>query len=645
MVNHGRQQPLAPVEGLLAGVAEVDITPPPGLPKAGYSSNAQDGDGFRTRLRARVFHLRSGVSSVAIVQCDLLGGSSVLQHLVAEQIRDRTDVGLAGLMIGATHTHAGPGQFLGTDFYNRFASNRSGFDPDWTAFLVESISNGVVEACVNRKPARLATGVIDVWGWTRNRSMPPHVNNESVPDKRTGPQRKYVAVNPQLHMIRIDEAPASGDVSAAGVPMGAAMVFSVHGTGVSMRSPEYNADVWAYLVGETRLRIRECTGASVIVGAMEGTHADIAPAIRPRSAGYLESARVGRGIGAAAAELHERLGAELSSEVDLAVSFREVDLDRGRRIGEVSLPHRPAVGAALVAGATENVTPVIHRIPPFKAGSPKASRPHRHHGEKWILGSELGQAAALPLRSFPRVMPLQVLVIGDTAVAGLPFEITREAGRRLRAAAEDSLDESFGVAHVAVSSVCNEYYGYVTTPEEYSVQFYEGGHTLYGPRTLDFLCAHLSEVAAAASTSEPVDASAPARRFDLKVREFWPQRSGVAADRVVVDAPTFHDPTATEDGFWEFSWTDVAPGDLDWNRPLVAVEANAGAGGWSTAERRGEPLDDRSWWMQVTYLGERADRHLYRARWFEPTLRAGLRHRFVVLANADQGILHTDPFD
>ena len=39
---------------------------------------------------------------------------------------------LAGLSIGATHTHAGPGQFLGTDFYNRFASNQPGFDPAWT---------------------------------------------------------------------------------------------------------------------------------------------------------------------------------------------------------------------------------------------------------------------------------------------------------------------------------------------------------------------------------------------------------------------------------------------------------------------------------------------------------------------------------
>ena len=36
-----RPQPTLPeVDGVLAGAVEVDITPPPGMPKAGYSSHA-----------------------------------------------------------------------------------------------------------------------------------------------------------------------------------------------------------------------------------------------------------------------------------------------------------------------------------------------------------------------------------------------------------------------------------------------------------------------------------------------------------------------------------------------------------------------------------------------------------------------------
>ena len=223
------------VEGVLAGAAEVDITPPPGMPKAGYSANAHDGHGFRTRLRARVTHLRAGRSSIALVQVDLLAGSSVLQYLVADAIAARTDIPLAGVWIGATHTHAGPGQFLGTDFYNQHASNRAGFDPAYTDFLVRQIAGAVIEAHDTRAPAKVAIGSTEVWGLTRNRSLDPHVQNRTVSDKRLDPQRKWVSVNPNLHLLRVDrivQGGGAGDGTGVTEPLAAAVIFSIHGTGV-----------------------------------------------------------------------------------------------------------------------------------------------------------------------------------------------------------------------------------------------------------------------------------------------------------------------------------------------------------------------------------------------------------------------------
>ena len=341
------------IDGLEAGAAEVDITPPPGLPKAGYSANAHDGAGFHTRLRARITHLRAGRASIAIVQLDLLGGSSILQHLVAEAIAPHTDIPLAGVWIGATHTHAGPGQFLGTDFYNQHASNRPGFDPAWTDFLVRRIAAGIVEAHDTRGPARAAFGSTDVWGLTRNRSHDPHVQNETVTDKRLDPQRKWVAINPRLQMLRVDRVADDGTTA----PLSVAVVFSIHGTGVSQHAHDYNADVWAYLVGELGRRIERTHGTRPVVGAMEGTHADVAPALRPGLAGHREARRVGTGIGAEAADLYEALADELSGDLALDAGLREIDLDVDRTVDDISLPDRPAVGAALVAGAKENLTP------------------------------------------------------------------------------------------------------------------------------------------------------------------------------------------------------------------------------------------------------------------------------------------------
>ena len=76
-----------PSDVALAGVAEVDITPAIGLPKFGYSAWAADGDGLRTRLKARAFYLHGpGGTPLALVQLDLGAGSLPLHYAVAERI-------------------------------------------------------------------------------------------------------------------------------------------------------------------------------------------------------------------------------------------------------------------------------------------------------------------------------------------------------------------------------------------------------------------------------------------------------------------------------------------------------------------------------------------------------------------------------
>ncbi|MEI2653365.1 MAG: neutral/alkaline non-lysosomal ceramidase N-terminal domain-containing protein [Microthrixaceae bacterium] len=641
-----RPEPLPHVDRLLAGAARVDITPPPGMPKAGYSSNAHDGCGFRSRLRAHVLHLRCGTSSIALVQCDLLGGSSVVQHLVADAIRERTDIALAGLMMGATHTHAGPGQFSGTDFYNRFASNRGGFDPAWTQFLVDRIAGAVIEAHATRQPARLAFGSTEVWGSTRNRSLDPHVQNDTVLDKRLDPQRKFANINPELQLLRVDSDPETGTGSA---PIGTAVIFSVHGTGISQHAHEYNADLWAYLVDELGHRIETSRGTRGVVGAMEGTHADMAPALHPGRAGHLEARRLGRQIGGEAAELYADLADELTATPDLACGFREVNLEGGASIDGIRLPDRPAVGAALVAGAMENLTPVIHAIPPFKAGFPKPFDVTGPQAQKWVLGSKWLQPLILPLKGFPRLLPVHVLQIGATAIVGLPFEVTVESGRRIAAAANSALPPDSSIGRVVVSSVANEYFGYVATAEEYSRQYYEGGHTLYGPNTQRFVAAHVAklvgEVATVDAVLPVVSDVAPQRSWDLKVHRYLCRPSARGVGRAAVLAPTYVDATGDDDGYWEFRWRDAPPGDLVWHEPLVRIEARDGDGEWHAATHRGRRADDQGTDVEVRLVGSDAIGCVYAARWHDPAFKAGRTHRFVVLGSGSATELTSAPFD
>ena len=614
-----RDEPLPHVSALLAGAAEVDITPPPGLPKAGHSRNAHSGNGFRTRLWAHVLHLRSGTTSLTFVQCDLLAGSAIVQHLVARALAD-TDVRLAGLFIGATHTHAGPGQFHGNALMNRFSSNHPGFDPAWTDWLVARIAAAVRSAVQTRRPAKVATGATEVWGLTRNRSLDSHLRNENVGDRSNGAERKYAAINPWLHLIRADVASADGGLE----PLAAMAIFSIHGTGISARDHSYNADVWAYLKGELRRHIQAGSGVRAIVGAVEGTHGDMAPAVTPGLLVYPEAERVGRGIGAAAAELYDRVEADLSSDVPLAAGLREIDLATRPTLAGITLPP-PAFGSATIAGAHENTTAVVHRIPPFRPNMPKPGA-RGPHGAKWIPGGRRLHDLIVSPSSFPSVLPVQALRVGSTLVVGLPFEITVESGRRIEGAVREAVHaaDPGSIARIAVSSLANEQFCYLTTPEEYSLQRYEGGNTLYGPQSQPFIAAAAARLAADTLRPDTLRGGGlldvlPGRRFDFPAKRFLPHSSGSRTATASLGAPTFTDPTVSEDGYWEFVWRGPAPGDIAWHESLAKIEWADGSGGWTAAFDGPTPIDDQGYHLGVVDLG--VDRggpdtaHRYAVRW------------------------------
>jgi neutral ceramidase len=631
---------------LLAGAVDVDITPPPGMPKAGYSANAHDGSGFRTRLRARILHLRAGTASLAIVQCDLLGGSAVVQHLVAAAIADRTDIPLAGVFIGATHTHAGPGQYLGTDFYNRFASNRSGFDPAFAQFLVDRISAGIVEAHDGRRPARLAFGTADVWGLTRNRSLDAHVRNPSVEDPDTAPQHKFHAVNPDLHLLRVDTVDRPGPGADDGVgavgttPLAAMVVFSVHGTGIPMTAEEYNA-----ASGPTSSASSASTSPRRPVTARHrrsGTHA-----VWPRDPSgcrrHLGRPREPRWARAAALHVARALAVRRGhprrrpARVDLGAepSIDGITCPDARRWGR---PRRRA---------HENVTPVVHRIPPLRPAAPSdggADTP----GAKWVIGSRWLQPVILRLAHF-HVLPVHVLRIGGALLVGLPFELTVDTGRRIEEAvieaAERAPHDGAALNRVIVSSVANEYAGYATTPQEYEQQNYEGAHTLYGPATQPFLAAHAARLARDVLPASVVQDVPDERTFDLKVVHHLPRAdpAPAAGPRQVLGPAVYVDPTTMTEGYWQLEWLDVAPAALHWHEPLVAVEAADGPD-WSPARRDGRRVDDQGWDLQVIHLGSTPAGHRYAVRWWDPEFRGGRPFRFVLLANNGRPRVESAPF-
>ena len=83
----------------------------------------------------------------------------------------------------------------------------------------------------------------------------------------------------------------------------------------------------------------------------------------------------------------------------------------------------------------------------------------------------------------PRILPLQIVTIGELAILGIAAEVTTVAGQRLKETAMRILKHK-GIRQIIIGAYSNGYHGYITTPEEYDQQCYEGGHTVFGKWTL-----------------------------------------------------------------------------------------------------------------------------------------------------------------
>jgi neutral ceramidase len=83
----------------------------------------------------------------------------------------------------------------------------------------------------------------------------------------------------------------------------------------------------------------------------------------------------------------------------------------------------------------------------------------------------------------PRILPIQIAIVGQLAILGIAAEITTVAGQRLNQTVLSILKHK-GVQQVIINTYCNGYHGYITTAEEYDKQQYEGGHTIFGRWTL-----------------------------------------------------------------------------------------------------------------------------------------------------------------
>jgi neutral ceramidase len=597
---------------LLAGSGRSDLTPPPGVGLAGNGPEGRTATGWRHRLYARALVLedRRG-ERIALVVTDLAHVSANLHRLAAARVVSETGIGADRLIVSATHTHSGPGHFYGERQYNEHSARLAGYDPAVTEFLVSGIVNAVRQAYRDLKPAKAAWGFQVLRGFTRNRSYraychnPPHLRGPCPKDVH-GPEREEptLAVDSIWALLRVDRV--QGDSLR---PFAAFSVFAIHGTANPSTATVVDGDIHAVVERRLEQLIDAENGdpPGFVPRAVHlfanGNEGDVSPnrdlgstqcpvprllvpgQSGPREPGapwewiYADSSVLRSCLAAARAFIQDagtrmgdsafahfqRLGKELRGDIQITRAFTTIRLP-----GYEGLCPRPAAGTATAAGAADVPTRMagwrlLGFIPVgFEQGnSAKKKQPKGCHSNKRIL---LGSIQDLVTGEYglPDAAQLAVVRIGNVLLGAVPFEPTITSGRLFREAMTKAADPTGqqGLRSVIVG-LANGFVQYVATPYEYAEQGYEGGSTLYGPRTQAVLEAELERLGAALArsfpSSPPADV-APMLAYPGKPEEIMPRAT---AANPLTRAPALLERRCSDDGMLEVTWLDQPPGRLN----------------------------------------------------------------------------------
>lgn len=142
--------------GFRVGAAMVSITPPKGIPMAGYYS-ARYSEGVLDDLYAKALVLSDGQSSIALVSCDLISIPSSVVSEARRQIAQKIPLSSDAVLISATHTHTGPVLRRSSKIDELIGGNHE-IVRQYTESLPEKIAQAVIEAFEKQQPAQLWVG-------------------------------------------------------------------------------------------------------------------------------------------------------------------------------------------------------------------------------------------------------------------------------------------------------------------------------------------------------------------------------------------------------------------------------------------------------------------------------------------------------
>lgn len=526
----------------------------------GYAAG-QTMTGLQERLFAHAFVIgaNGGKDRVVFVSVDMGAVFQSVKLGVVVALRERfgglyTD---ENVCISATHTHSGnAGQSHDTLFQIAGADGAGyGYDERNLQAAVTGIVEAIARAHANLEPGRIELQTGTLPGVTKNRALPAYRANKDAASFPT-------TVNEEVVQLKL--------TAADGTPRGLINWFAIHGTSFSLKNTLLSGDNkgYAQYFFEQRMGAHPRDPKGFVAAFAQADEGDVvsvqgnsfsSPGYQGSADEWINVEADGRAQLAKAVELFNAPGIPASGPV--AVRGRWADFGRY------------TVKAAFTGGAGDQRLPVPARGWSFAAGAPNGPSNIPGIGYGMTRGSfslidagdALGnatnagnkpapaaegtlvrmafsavgklvgaddpaqgaKAVLLPDGKFgwaPLQIPVQVMRIGQLAVIAVPGEPTTMSGRRIRRQVLEAL-KGAGVTHAVVAGLSNQYMGYITTPEEYGKQYYEGASTEFGPHQLGALLQEYDALAKGLASGSPTPGVTPR---DTGKRP--PSRPGVVLD-------------------------------------------------------------------------------------------------------------------
>ncbi len=480
----------------MIGAAKAEITGPlDPVGMMGYGEFSQKVAGIHMPLMSRALFVQDQCGGLPVVI--VINDMGMIFGSIREQIIKSINKLLPGVftesrvLLSATHTHAGVGGFADRLLYNITTGGRHQATMD---AIVRGTVEAIVQAYQSQEPGTLQLSQGDSPDNLQfNRSLEAYEKNP--------PWEKSMYQNPFDPNMVMLVAKDLNNEEIAGFNW-----FGVHPVSLSIENNLVSGDnkgVAAFLLEEHLNKKPRQRQAPFIGGFVQSKAGDISPYPvgdffwnpHPDDRGWTRNIDHGRSQFKLAATLIDQTGTPLSGPVQNFEATHSLAHEIYSLDGHIFKTCGGVLGVSFAAG-TENARP----FPIFKEGTifgvnwPKWTlmpTEQTCHQQKVLL---LPTGFLKPKSWTANRAPFQLVRLGNLLIAGLPFEVTTMAGRRIERMLMQTTSP-FGIKQVVLTSLANEYLHYVTTREEYESQQYEGGSTLFGPHSLEAYQAILKSLA------------------------------------------------------------------------------------------------------------------------------------------------------